>query len=399
MEDNHRFRIVNAGRRFGKTVLAVEELIFAAVSSNEGNIAYVAPTYAQARDISWEILKKRVSNIKADINESRLEMRIPNKFGNHSRITLKGWESIESVRGLAFDLLVLDEVAMYRSFWLEWQEIIRPTLTDKKGKVIFISTPKGFNHFYDLYNFSDPDYKSFHFTSYDNPYLPVEELDKARKELPEDRFAQEYLADFRKQEGLVYKEFNRDLHLYEEEPTREIINHMAGVDFGYNNPCAVIPIDEDSDGHYWIPYEWYKTRRVEAQIADYVHSCGFNAVYPDPENPSAIEVLNQRGINVMEVVKGKGSVLSGIDAVKSLFKQNRIHIHKDCRSLIHELETYAYPEKKPDKNEADMPIKENDHALDALRYCLANHKSNVMSDTEYYLMLEAQRHGKNNYSR
>jgi PBSX family phage terminase large subunit len=313
---------------------------------------------------------------------------------------LRGWEAVETLRGQKFDFVVIDEIASMRNFWLNWQEVIRPTLTDNKGDVLFISTPKGFNHFYDLYNFNDADYKAFHFTTYDNPHLPVEEIDKAKVELPEDRFAQEYMADFRKSEGLVYKEFNRDLHIYDFDIDREGKEYIAGIDFGFTNPCAIVHIAVDSDNNYWVTDEWYKTQRTEEQIADYVTSCGFNEVYPDPESPSAINVLNSKGINVKEIVKGKDSIKSGINSVRALFKANRLHIHKNCQNLIQELETYAYPEKKSNSNEYENPIKEHDHALDALRYVLSNHQGIAeLSDIESYLLAQAQRNKGTNFAR
>jgi PBSX family phage terminase large subunit len=396
--DVHRFRVVNCGRRFGKTTLAVLEMIAKAVYGNNRKICYIAPTYQQARDIAWRDLKNLCTPIAHKINESRLEIEVNTTLGGISTISLRGWESIETLRGQFFDFIVIDEIASMRNFWLNWQEVIRPTLTDRKGHVLFISTPKGFNHFYDLYNTEDEDYKSFHFTTYDNPHLPVDEIDKAKKELPEDRFYQEYMADFRKQEGLVYKEFNRDLHVYEDEPERRIVEKVGGVDFGFTNPCAVLGVSIDDDGHYWVEHEWYKTQRTEDQIADYIKSCGFYQVYPDPENPSAIEVLNRKGINIHEVIKGKGSIESGINTVRSLFKQNRLHIHKSCINLIQELETYSYPEKKPNNNEPELPVKENDHAVDCLRYILSNYRTENYSDIEKYMLAEARRTGLTNFS-
>jgi len=339
--------------------------------SKESRICYIAPTYNQARDIAWEALKSDLRPITLTANESRLELKVRTKDEGESLILLRGWESIENLRGQAFDFLVLDEVAMVKNFWSNWQEIIRPTLTDRRGQALFISTPKGFNHFYDLYNIEakDNDYKSFHFTTYDNPNVPGDEVDKAKSEITEDRFAQEYLADFRKTEGLVYKEFNRDRHLFDDEP-KQIIESIAGVDFGFTNPTAVIHIKRDYDQKFWVTGEWYKTKRTEVQVAEYVVSCQFQSVYPDPENPSAIEVMNQMGISVREVKKGKDSVQSGINKVRELFKQNRLFIHRSCVNLISELETYSYPDKKSDQSEAEKPIKEHDHALDALRYAV-----------------------------
>lgn len=369
--DNHRFRVVNCGRRFGKTLLSVWEMFAVAVSKKDARIAYVAPTYQQARDIAWGELKRITRDVQAGIpNESRLEVKVKTQHGGESLITLRGWESIETLRGQAYDFIVLDEVSSYRNFWEHWQEVIRPTLTDRKGEALFISTPKGFNHFYDLYNFEnkDEDFKSFHFSTYDNPFIPREEVDKAKKELTEDRFAQEYLADFRKTEGLVYKEFSRDRHVFTEFPP--IIKTFGGVDFGFTNPAAAIEIKKDYDRRYFVGPEWYKRGQTDAQIADYVSALKWNECYPDPESASGVQELRNRGVNVRDVIKNKDSIRNGINLVRELFKSNRLFIHKDCINLISELETYSYPDKKPGHNEEENPIKENDHALDALRYAL-----------------------------
>lgn len=381
--DTHRFRVVNIGRRGGKTTLAIEEMIGKAVAKKDRRIAYVAPTYQQARDIAWEGLKKRVRPIVKNINESRLEITVMTQEGGESLIVLRGWESIETLRGQRFDFIVIDEVAMMRNFWIGWQEVIRPTLSDTKGETLFISTPKGFNHFYDLYNLQDKDsdYKSFHFTTYDNPNVPAEEVDKAKKELTENRFAQEYMADFRKQEGLVYKEFNRERHVTLDQP-KSVVKVIEGVDFGYTNPAAVVPIKVDADNHYWISSEWYKTGQTTDQIIQIAQSYHPTEVYPDPAEPDRIEQMNRAGLNCREVSK---DIEAGIDRVRELFKQGRIHIHPNCVNLIWELETYSYPEKKPDKNEPELPIKENDHALDALRYALYTTNLAVADDQPFSL--------------
>jgi len=397
-QDKHRFRVVNCGRRWGKTTLAILEMVAKAVFKDNARVVYIAPTYQQARDISWNELKKICLPVTVNVNEARLEITIKTKNGGQSIIWLRGWESVETLRGQKFNFVVIDEIASMRNFWLNWQEVIRPTLTDMKGEVLFISTPKGFNHFYDLYNFNDEDYKAFHFTTYDNPHLPVEEIDKARKELPEDRFAQEYMADFRKQEGLVYKEFNRDLHVYDDKEI-DIADRFGTIDFGFTNPCAVLTVVIDRDAHYWVTDEWYKTGRTEDQIGEYVKTKAYNYVYPDPENPSAIEVLNRKGINVYEVTKGKGSIASGINSVRALLKQNRLHIHRDCVNLIGEFETYSYPEKRPLNNEPENPVKENDHALDSLRYGISMHQVIALNPIEEYMLQQSRIHGTKNFSK
>ena len=370
--DTHRFRVVRAGRRFGKTVLASLEIV-AKAYSKESNIIYVATTYQQARDIAWNTLKSIADPIALSINESRLEIKVKNILGTTSFITLRGWENIDTLRGQKIDFAVLDEVASMRNFWENWMEVIRPTLTDTKGEVMFISTPKGFNHFYDLYNLEgiDADYKAFHFSSYDNPYIDPVELEKAKLEMTDDRFSQEYMADFRKTEGLVYKEFTREKCLFDDQiKIYDPVETIAGVDFGFTNPCAVITLIRDYRGTFWVTDEYYKSGQTDAANAEWISAQDFNKVYADPEAPAAIKELRLRGVNVREVIKGKDSISNGINKVKELLKAGKLKIHKKCINTIQEFETYSYPDKKDQSNPKELPIKENDHAMDALRYVI-----------------------------
>jgi len=360
--DTHRFRVVNCGRRWGKSTLSVFEMVTKAVSEDNVRIAYIANTYQQARDIVWSHLKTIASPVIIRANEARLEILIRTQRGGTSSIILRGWENIETLRGLKFHFIVLDEVASMRNFWLNWQEVVRPTLTDYQGEVLFLSTPKGFNSFYDLYRFNDEDYKSFHFTTYDNPHIPVEEIDKAKKELPDDTFAQEYLADFRKSDGLVYKEFSRDRHTFTDLPVKDFVKTFGGHDFGTTNPAASITIKKDRNAVYWVTDEHYRTGSTDAQQADYVAALHWDECYPDPESASGILELKRRGVNVREVIKNKDSIRNGINTVRELLLSNRLKISKSCESLLWELETYSYPKGRPNHNEDENPIKENDHA-------------------------------------
>jgi PBSX family phage terminase large subunit len=343
-------------------------------------IAYIAPTYQQARDIAWAKLKKDCEQAAQTINESRLEVVLV----NGSTIVLRGWENIETLRGQNFHLIVIDEIAMMRNYWINWREVIRPTLTDFRGEGIFISTPKGFNHFYDLYNMeNDPtkgeEYKSFHFTTYDNPHMPPDEVEAAKKELTEDAFAQEYLADFRKTEGLVYKEFDRAKHVVKEtekewlEKVGEtVVRTYGGVDFGFVHPAAILTVRETTDGKFFVSSEWVKTGQTDEQIGEQAASSKFNAVYPDPANPGGIEELKRQGCNVREVKKGAGSIVAGINIVRELLKSGRLFIHSSCAHLIWEFEVYTYKDEKnmTGSDVDENPLKENDDALDALRYVL-----------------------------
>lgn len=371
VRDRHRFRVLACGRRFGKTTVSIEEM-YGKLLSDSCRVCYIAPTFQQARDIAWVSILKRMKPAILSVNEARLEVKLKNVKGGESFLFLKGWEAIENLRGQQFDFIVIDEVATMRNFLPGWSDIVSPTLTDTKGDALFISTPKGFNAFYQLYNFQekDVDFKSFKFTSYDNPYIPSEEIDRQKKTLPEDSFAQEYMADFRKRTGLVYPEFDREKHVFSDgDKTGRTVRKLLGVDFGYTNPAAILMVERDSDDHFWITWEWLRTQKTNTEITDYVKTVDANKVYPDPAEPDRIEEMRRAGINVQEVSK---NVVKGLDSVRELFKTGRIHIGSNCVNLIAELETYHYGDRHINSNEPEKPVKEDDHCVDALRYVLYN---------------------------
>lgn len=373
-EDLHRFRVLVCGRKFGKTSLASEEIKGASISLNDQRVMYMAPTLLDARRLMWDRLKKELSPVIKYENDSRLELKVRTVKGGTSFIFLGSWELVNNYRGDEFNLIVPDEAQDYRNFFVGWQESMRPTLTPRKGSALFMGTPKGYNHLYDLYNKQeeDKDFKSFRFTTYDNPYVPVEEIEKAKVELTEDRFSQEYLADFRKMEGLVYKEFRRETHVYSDDALSKNaritkVLSLVGIDWGYTNPCAIIHCYKDRDAHYWIVSEYYKTQRTDDEITEYAKSLGATYYYPDPAEPDRVDKLRRNHLNVRDV---SNDIEAGINAVRALFKANRVHIHSSCINLISELETYHYPEKKSDKNEPELPVDEHNHALSSLRYML-----------------------------
>lgn len=398
--DRHRFRVARCGRRFGKSWLAAWEMYAVAVSTDNGRIVYYAPTRDDARDIMWRILKEVcASSIVGDPNESRLEMNIKNKFGNTSLIVLYGWEALQDRGkgvGVKNNFAVLDEVSKYTNFEYGWQEILRPTLIDVQGGALFISTTNGFNHFYDLCNkeLVDSDYKTFNFTSYDNPFLPVEEIDKMKEEMTEDRAAQEIYADFRKKEGLVYKEFSREKHITNDKPELTV-ETLGGVDFGFTHPTAVATIKRDYEGVYWVTSEWFHTGKTEDEVCEYVSMQRFNKVYPDPENASAIEALKRRGCNVREVKKGKGSILSGISTIRELLKQNRLLIHKSCVNTIQAFEMYSYAETKGNDTPNEIPAHDYSDMLDAIRYAIISDASGTMSSGPKIHYSKPQAYGRN----
>ena len=202
--DKTRFKIVAAGRRTGKSRLAAWMLIVNALESERGHVFYVAPTQGQARDIMWQTLLELGNPVITSSHINNLQI----KLINGATISLKGSDRPETMRGVSLKFLVLDEYADMKPEVFE--QILRPALADQKGSSLFIGTPMGRNHFYELYKYAelddDPTYKSWHFTSYDNPLLDPEEIDVAKKSMSSYAFRQEFMASFEARGSEMFKE-------------------------------------------------------------------------------------------------------------------------------------------------------------------------------------------------
>ena len=204
MEATERFKVVAAGRRCGKSRLAAWMLIINALQSKSGHVFYVAPTQGQARDIMWNVLIELAHPIITGSHVNNMQI----KLVNGATISLKGADRPDTMRGVSLKFLVLDEYADMRPS--VWEEVLRPALADQKGQCLFIGTPKGRNHFYELFQYAefeqDDDYKSWHFTSYDNPLLDPTEIDNAKKSMSSYAFRQEFMASFEALGSEIFKE-------------------------------------------------------------------------------------------------------------------------------------------------------------------------------------------------
>ena len=140
-----RFKVASCGRRFGKSYLAAWVLIIKALQSTSKDVFYVAPTFQQAKDILWAILKK----IGKDVIKSAHENTATLTLVNDRKIYLKGSDRPDTLRGVGLAYVVMDEYASMKQE--VWEMILRPTLADVKGEALFIGTPAGKNHFYQLW--------------------------------------------------------------------------------------------------------------------------------------------------------------------------------------------------------------------------------------------------------
>jgi len=221
---DERFKIVAAGRRTGKSRLAAWMLIINALQVKSGHVFYVAPTQGQARDIMWNTLLELGNPVISGSHVNNMQI----KLINGATISLKGADRPETMRGVSLKFLVLDEYADMKPS--VWETVLRPALADQKGSALFIGTPLGRNHFYDLYKYAelgdDPTYRAWHFTSYDNLLLDPEEIDVAKQSMSSYAFRQEFLASF---EALGSEIFKEDwIAMSNEEP--EVGDYYIAVD-------------------------------------------------------------------------------------------------------------------------------------------------------------------------
>ena len=223
--DETRFKIVAAGRRTGKSRLAAWMLILRALQTEKGQVCYVAPTQGQARDIMWQTLLELGNPVIVSSHINNLQL----KLVNGATISLKGADRPETMRGVSLRFLVLDEYADMKPEVFE--QILRPALADQKGDALFIGTPMGRNHFYDLYQYGelgdDPTYKTWHFTSYSNPLLDSEEIDVAKKSMSSYAFRQEFMASFEARGSEMFKE---DWIKFGEPDDEEVGDYYVSID-------------------------------------------------------------------------------------------------------------------------------------------------------------------------
>jgi len=235
--------VVVAGRRFGKTIFSINELIREALENPGSKNWMVAPTFRQVKEIAWRML---FDNIPPYLISSKNEVELRIDLITGSVISLRGADNPDSLRGVGLNFVVLDEYGQMKEE--VWDEIIRPTLLDSKGNAIFIGTPVGYNHFWKLYNKGkdDKDYESFHFKTIDNLAIEgiEEEVAKARLEMDPIKFSQEMEANF---EALMGRpRFNsvalKAMFDKTEKPTRGNLVYSEGSITFQDDPNGIVEV-------------------------------------------------------------------------------------------------------------------------------------------------------------
>ena len=374
-KNTSRFRVVCAGRRWGKTHLAIRELAkFARYP--DSLVYYISPSYRMSKQIAWRKLSKKLKQINwvTKANESELTLYLV----NGSRIELKGADNYDSLRGVGLNFVVFDETADIDPE--TWFEVIRPSLSDQQGHALFIGTPKGHNWFKDLYDLTQlyPEHwASYQFTTLSGGRVPQEEIEAARRDLDARTFSQEYLATFENFQGRVAYMFDRNKHLRRlEKPNTKIIH--VGMDFNVHPMSAVVLVEQEG-----ILYAIDEIRIPNSNTTELVlelknrYPRSEIRAYPDPSGASRKSssggqtdhiILRNNHIKVHTYASHK-PVKDRIAALNSrLLSESgliRLFIDPKLKYTIESLERYSY------KEDTQIPDKGHyDHMFDALSYCV-----------------------------
>jgi Terminase large subunit, T4likevirus-type, N-terminal len=380
-----RFRVLVAGRRFGKTQLALVELCQAAWK--EGRLAwYVAPTCKQAKRVAWNRLKQMTRPYWAGVPR---EVDLSIELAGGGTIALRGADNYDGLRGEGLNLVVLDEFADIAKE--AWTEVLRPMLSDRKGSALFIGTPKGRNHFYDLAQEAktSPNWAFHSFTTLDGGLVTPEEIEAARRDLDERTFRQEYEASFENWSGAVYYAFSRESNVRPVQYNPKIPICWS-LDFNVNPMCSVIgQLEEDfSPAHFDFftlvnrDEKRIKTLRIMDELwlsnSNTAEACGefCNRILPYLDrNPNlTVKIYGDASGSARQTAAGPGAksdweivrremkrmgiqasfhykssnpgVKNRVAAVNSLLKSTsgeiRILIDPKCKKLIKDLEQVAW---------------------------------------------------------
>lgn len=369
---NSRFISVVAGRRFGKTYLSTIILLRMALSGKGKNCWYVAPTYKSAKDIAWDML---IQTVPQDYIQKKNESTLTIRLKNGSVISLKGAEKPDNLRGRSLDLAVLDEFADMKPE--TWYEVIRPSLSDRQGDAVFIGTPKGRNHFYDLWTKGTDkhdNWQSFQYTTLDGGNVPANEIESAKSDLDSRTFEQEYLASFVNYAGIIYYNFDREETV---QPYTGTDNQLhIGMDFNLDPMSACVAVRKGRTLHFIDEIVIYSSNtdemvsEINARYPDKQIT-----IYPDPASRQRktsaggrtdLSILQNAGYTV-NVKNRHPAVRDRINAVNSRLLsgdgERRIFIDPKCKETIKGLERQIYKEgtSQPDKSGYD-------HMNDALGY-------------------------------
>jgi hypothetical protein len=378
----HRFKVVVAGRRWGKTQLA-KTLMIKYARVEKRLIWYVAPSYRMAKQIMWpELLASVPKKWIKKINETTLTITLKNK----TRLELKGADNPDSLRGVGVHYLVMDEVQDITPD--AWRKVLRPTLASTGGHVLFIGTPKSYNFLYDLWTFGQDISKveknlwiSWQFPTMTSPFIPQSEIEAAKDDMDEKSFNQEFNASFETMSGRVYYSFDRNKHTgtYPFNPNLPI---WVGQDFNID-PMSSAIIQPQLNGDIWLVDEINLMSSNTEEVCDELDKRYFKymnnvVIFPDPagtqrqhaRGETDLDIFRQRGFKKILHRKQHPAIADRVNAVNRMFNSasgvSKFYVDLRCKASIESLEQTIY---KTGTRDVDKTASV-EHMADGIGYCV-----------------------------
>ena len=356
-----RFTFLRAGRRAGKTTLSVYLLIRKALEHNNVNVLYGAPLAKQAKELIWDDLKRLMPKelIKPKgIKEQAVEIHLV----NGSIIYVRGADNYDSIRGKKLWYVILDEAAFIKE--MSWETVLRPALADLKGSAMITSTPLGSNWFRQLETTSltDPEWSVFHFSIYDNPVIPKDEIEsikaKLLKEGKDDIWKQEYLANYVEKIGTVYYEFNLESHLADLDLLPKY-RTVVGLDWGLSDLATSVAISILQDGTVYVHDEYSVNNMDSTSVANNILQRTREQGYvPRAYKLDASSFKRERDLGsvakdykragITPLTKATRDFDSSVSYIKRLLAVNSIKISPKLTQIHAAMRKWQYDDHEPD---------------------------------------------------
>jgi hypothetical protein len=362
-----RFKIAAAGRRFGKTMLAATMAIVEAASKPDAEVMWVSPSHSQSREaMRW--IGHQIPKQHREINNTQGTISL----SSGGRISFRSAERYDNIRGVGLDFVVIDEAAFVE---MEvWTKVLRPALSDRRGRAFLISTFDGENWFYDVWRAAqmpdNPSWEAFEFWTKDSPFVSDEEIEDARRSMPKEEFEQEFECSPISFKGAVFNGaelaagYERGVEM---QAFPEGYPHFAGVDWGWVDTSLEVCAEFKNGDIAWVHEQVYDRMELQERCDHIAVACrdlNVQIVYTDAADPSANHTLAKTLKRFLlktfvQPVPFNAYKMIGVRARAVYIMQGRETITPNCPALYRDSRAYKIDPV------TDKPAKGNDHTVDA----------------------------------
>ena len=370
LEHPARNKVICAGRRWGKTMLSIMWLLHGHLEPGK-RYWFISPTYRQSKTVCWPILRRLFRDLPAKINESELTIHIQG-----AEVALKGSDNEHGLRGVGLERCVMDEYGFMKGHI--WGEIVRPMLADTGGSAFFIGTPNGFSHFWDVWSLGmggDPEWKSWQYTTAEGGYVTREEVEKAKSQMDERLWRQEFMGSWETVGSRAAYNFDRAVHVKE---AKEVSRNKAwGLDMNVDYMTAELSCTYTDDVVHFLK-EIRLTNTNTEEMANKMKEIEPGIpVYPDPAGSARSTQSTKSDHQILRdndfEVRAKRAHPSHRDRLNALNRKLKdadgkisMTVDPTCKHLIRDLEQ-CQRDSTGSLNKKDLKLT---HALDAATYMI-----------------------------